>query len=216
MTDEEKYQRFLDAQEHPERYTEQQLAETMNDARELAVFKHALMKQRADASEIDVDEAWRAFSTANIRKSHANHLPRPLRIAAAFIGFVLIAGIALAAMTSLGIVRNPFAGNKPAVVNTSAVKPATPIEKPEAASTPTDTIPAKPQIKVFNNAPLSEIAAEMGAYYHVGVAFADAKARSIRLYFEWNRAKSLDENIDILNSFSAITITRSDNTITIE
>ena len=56
----------------------------------------------------------------------------------------------------------------------------------------------------------------MAKYYGVEVNFANETAKHIRLHFEWDQAKSLDDNIQVLNSFQQITITRDGNKIVVE
>ena len=44
-SDEEKIKRLLDAQEHPEHYTDEELCEIIHDAQPLAQLKRALAKE---------------------------------------------------------------------------------------------------------------------------------------------------------------------------
>lgn len=218
MTEEEKFSRFLDAQEHPEKYSEGELQEILQEDENFAKLKGALMEERASDAELDIDAEWKEFSKKHEGKSTGR---RWVRIAAMFIGFIFVAGVAFAAMTRLGIIRNPFFKNEIAVVDTTklTLKKAT----TKVIKINNDTItqqpkaePAKPVTKVFDNATLAEIMQEIGKYYKVEVVFANNTVKAIRLYFEWNQAKSLDENIAILNSFNQIAITRQNSTVTIE
>ena len=45
-SDEEKIKRFLDAQEHPEHYTDEELQEIINEAQPIVQLKRALTEQR--------------------------------------------------------------------------------------------------------------------------------------------------------------------------
>lgn len=216
MTEEEKFNRFLDTQEHPEKFSEEELQEILQEGDDFVKLKSTLMEERASNADLDIDAEWKKFSESHEGKSTSS---RWIRIAAMFIGFVFAAGVAFAAMASLGIIRNPFVKTETAVVNTKKSVP-----KKTAAKTikvNNDTItqqaePAKSVTKAFDNATLAEIMQEIGKYYHVEIVFANNDAKTIRLYFKWNQSKSLDENIAILNSFNQIDITRQDNTITIE
>lgn len=218
MTEEEKFNRFLDAQERPEKYSEDELQEILQEGEDLAKLKGALMEERASNADLDIDAEWKKINEGHQSKSADS---RWIRIAAMFIGLVFIAGVAFATMTSLGIIRNPFVKNETVVVETAKSTPKKEVAK--AIKVNNDTIaqqpkaePAKPVTKVFDNATLAGIMQEIGRYYNVEVVFANNDAKAIRLYFEWDQAKSLDENIAILNSFNQIAITRQDNTITIE
>lgn len=217
MTEEEKFNRFLDAQEDPEIYSEDELQEILQEGEGFAKLKSVLMEERAGKGSIDVDAEWKKFS----KKYGTNKVgSRWMRIAAMFIGFVFIAGAMFAAMTRLGIIQNPFAGNETVAVDTTKTVYQKVAGKTVKVNNDTITQqskaePEKPITKVFDNATLTEIMQEMGKYYQVEVVFANNDVKSVRLYFEWNQAKSLDENIEILNSFNQITITRQAGTITI-
>lgn len=221
MTEEDKFNRFLDAQEHPEKYSDEELQEILQEGKDFAKLKSALMEERANNADLDIDAEWKNFCDSHKVKNDGR---RWIRIAAMFVGFVFIASIAFAAMTHFGIIRNPFVKNGTAVVEIKKAAPKK--ETAKAIKVNNDTIvqlpkveqaePAKPVTKVFDNATLTEIMKEIGNYYNVEVVFANNDAKSIRLYFEWNQSKSLDENIAILNSFNQIVFTRQDNTVTIE
>jgi hypothetical protein len=68
----------------------------------------------------------------------------------------------------------------------------------------------------FDNVELQQILSQMALYYKVKVVYANEEVKHVRLFFEWNQAISLDENISVLNGFQKISISRNDNTITIE
>ena len=71
-SDEEKIKRLLDAQEHPEHYTDEELCEIIRDARPLARMKRALMEARTEDEVINVEKAWKAFSLSHPDSSRSN------------------------------------------------------------------------------------------------------------------------------------------------
>lgn len=217
-SDEEKIKRLLDAQEHPEHYTDEELREIIHDARPLAQLKRALAEERADDGDINVEKAWKAFSQSHPDSSYPHsrrHLPHWLRVAAVFLGCTFLTGVAFAAMTRLGWIRNPFVAEKPEVAQRAPVTAAL-----RDINSTVDTIASKKKpasvVKVFDNATLSDILSAMGQYYKQKIVFHSESAKSIRLHFEWNQAKSIDANIAILNGFQQITITRSGDTLNVE
>lgn len=240
-SDEEKIKRLLDAQEHPEHYTDEELREIIHDARPLAQLKRALAEERADDEDINVEKAWKAFSQSHPDSSRSNEsetassglssmeshptaqasrqcVPRWLHVAAVFLGCVLLAGVAFAAMTRLGWIRSPFVAEKPEVAQRA---PVTAVSR-DTASTADSLAPKQetkkpaPVVKVFDNTTLSDILSAMGQYYGLKVIYRSESAKAIRLHFEWNQAKSIDANIAILNGFQQITITRNGDTLNVE
>jgi hypothetical protein len=220
-SDEEKIKRLLDAQEHPEHYTDEELREIIHDARPLAQLKRALAEERADDGDINVEKAWKAFSQSHPDSSYPHshhHIPRWQHVAAVFLGCVFLAGVAFAAMTRLGWIRSPFVAEKPEVARRT---PVTAVPR-DTASTADSLAPRQetkkpaPVVKVFDNTTLSDILSAMGQYYGLKVVYRSESAKAIRLHFEWDQAKSIDANIAILNGFQQITITRSGDTLNVE
>lgn len=220
-SDEEKIKRLLDAQEHPEHYTDEELCEIIRDARPLARMKRALMEARTEDEDINVEKAWKAFSLSHPESSHPlsrHRIPRWLRVAAVFLGCVFLAGVTFAAMTRLGWIRSPFVEEKPEVAQRAHVM-AVPRDTASTADSITpkqETKKPAPVVKVFDNATLLDILSAMAQYYSLKVVFRSATAKAIRLHFEWDQAKSIDANIAILNSFQQITITRNGDTLNVE
>ena len=240
-SDEEKIKRLLDAQEHPEHYTDEELCEIIRDARPLARMKRALMEARTEDEDINVEKAWKAFSLSHPDSSRSNEpetassglssveshptaqpshhrVPRWLRVAAVFLGCVFLAGVTFAAMTRLGWIQSPFAEEKPEVAQRAPVTAAL----RDIASTADSLAPKQetkksaPVVKVFDNATLLDILSAMGQYYGLKVVFRSESAKAIRLHFEWDQAKSIDANIAILNGFQQISITRNGDTLNVE
>lgn len=220
-SDEEKIKRLLDAQEHPEHYTDEELREIIHDAQPLALLKRALAKERAEDEDIDVEKAWKAFSQSHPESSHPlsrHRIPRWLRVAAVFLGCVFLAGVAFAAMTRLGWIRSPFVAEKSEVVQhapvTAALRDIT--ATADSIAPKQETKKPAPVVKVFDNTTLSDILSAMGQYYGLKVVYSTATAKAIRLHFEWDQAKSVDANIAILNGFQQISITRNGDTLNVE
>ena len=220
-SDEEKIKRLLDAQEHPEHYTDEELREIIHDAQSLAQLKRALAKERAEDEDIDVEKAWKAFSQSHPESSHPlsrHRIPRWLRVAAVFLGCVFLAGVTFAAMTRLGWIRSPFAAEKSEVVQHAPVMavPRDTASTADSLAPKQETKKSAPVVKVFDNATLLDILSAMGQYYGLKVVYSSATAKAIRLHFEWDQAKSIDANIAILNGFQQITITRNGDSLNVE
>ncbi len=101
---------FLDMQEHPENYSDEQLEAMMDDL----------------DSELDAQAAWKRFEQTQglaVKPSH-----RWLRVAAIFVGALFLAGIAVAAWMSLSP-HSTLKGERSEC--TQSVEMATPIQNEE-------------------------------------------------------------------------------------
>lgn len=214
MTEEERTQHVLDAQEHPERYTDEELAAAYGDAEDLVRLKRACLMEEARQADADVEAAWQAFSKAHPARSAGS---RRWQIAASLTGILMATTVALAAAIGLGWVGNPFGKTVPKTEN--AIRHDTRRATATAVS-PADTTRLEPTheagTRIYDNVTLSALLREMADYYRVDITYRREETKHIRLYYEWNRQQTLDQNIELLNSFQKINISRTGNQLTVE
>ena len=210
MTEEEKIMRMLDAQAHPEHYSDEEIDEMLDEAKKVSDLKRAFADEDVRKEKIDVEEAWSRFeSRQQVAKCFS-----PLKIAASIIGILFACVFAYAASVRFGIVSNPF-HKEPAVTTTTTM--AANAKKNSVKDTFTRTMPKKaevsPKVISFDNEELETILSQIAAFYHVKVSYTNDDARHIRLHFKWNQASSLDDVIALLNSFQQIDIVRKGDAV---
>ena len=109
MSKEEKRMMLFDMQEHPEKYTDEQVERLLADE-EVKEFFHELAMARmagkkANPKDVDVDGAWKEFVQAHHEdkmaidagKSKGVYRNR-MKIAASIVGIIFLSGVALAAI----------------------------------------------------------------------------------------------------------------------
>ena len=203
MNKDEKRLMLFDMQEHPEKYTDEQMEHLLADEevkeflRDLAMARMA--GKKATPKKVDVDKAWKEFSNGSYRNR--------MKIAASIVGIIFLSGVALAAVqngwlnfsTSDKVVDNKAMAEQIVPSNTLAndsLKAMT-VE-------PTDSLDMKPV--VFDNAELGTILMQMADFYHVKVEYMNANTQHVRLFFNWNKTKTLEQNMELLNAFDRIQI----------
>ena len=122
------------------------------------------------------------------------------KVAASFIGVLLVSGIAFAAIQ---IVRN-INTSKPQLATTEQAPDIEPGNSLVADTIKTETIPSEPY--VFNNVPLDSMLTAIAAAHGVQVEFENESARQLRFHFIWKREDSLDRIVEKLNTFEAVNI----------
>ena len=174
---------------HPEKYTDEQL------------------DQMLDESNIpvpDANDAWEQFQKANIV---AKSTTTWYKIAAMFIGILMLSGIAYAAISHFIKMED-----KPQVTLTERKPDIKKMEKTYGAEmTPTKKTPV-----VFNNVELQQIMQYVADGYGVKVEFKNNAARTIRFYLQWEADDTLQEIIDKINHFEKVHLTLNEDTITIK
>ena len=210
MERDEKIQLLLDMQEHPEQFSEQALQTMLDDpeVRKLmeatTQLKQAMLSDENDVN--DVDTEWKRFAQTHLTEQKPER--SWLKIAATFIGILMMSGIAFAA---IHIIRNfSNAGIEPqkTIQETTIANP----HQLPADTIKTDTIPS--MVVRYDEATLEQILTDMADYYGLSLIWKSEDAKTLRLFYIWNKQQSAVEAIRSMNSFERIRLELSDSILT--
>ena len=218
---EEKRQMFFDMQEHPDRYTDEQVERLLADEdmkdffHDMAMVRMAMKK--GNPKKVNIDEAWKEFADRQgLKANNASGKTSSNRwkIAASIIGVIFLSGITLAAIHS-GIFRSS-SSDEPSQAKTEQVSSTSDLNKTDSikvssATEKADSLDLKPV--VFDNAELGNVVSQLAAFYHVKVEFDNAESQHIRIFFNWDKTKTLKQNLEILNVFERIQSHRLDDQV---
>ena len=208
---------LLSMQEHPEKYSDEQLKQMLADDPELAELmeqlaqtKRALMKREVDEEDVAVNEEWKKFVG-----EQAAEMDRPQRgmffkVAASIVGILLMAGVTFAAIQIVRTIVGP--NNEPEVeqtVKTGTVQSTSEVDERKDGKNVGEPI-------VFDNVPLEKMLTQIAAYYGKEVEFRNDDARQLRFYFVWRKNETLDATLRRLNLFESITIELNDNKLIVK
>ena len=203
---------LLEMLDNPEAYTEQEIQDIINrdeDTREtyrMMVEAKRSSRLRLADQPVDVDAAWQKFNEIHQSKSHGFGW---IKIAASFVGVLLVSGIAFAAIQIVRYTQQNTPKTEE-VINTPNPANVTPTD-----TLTTDTI-AAPQPIIYDNIPLEKMLPEIAAHYDAKVTFVNDEARQLRFRFVWNPQKGIEQVISDLNQFERLNVTLKDNQITVE
>ena len=211
-TTSENIRQLLEMLDNPDAYTEQEIQNIINrdeDTREtyrLMVASKRSSRQRQAEEPIDVDAAWQKLNQKVHPKQHGLGW---IKIAASFVGVLLVSGIAFAAIQIVRYAQQHTPKTEE-VINTP--KPA--------STTPSDTLPtdttAVSQPIIYDNVQLEKMLSEIAAHYDAKVTFVNEEARGLRFRFVWNPQKGIGQVVSDLNQFERLTVTLKDDVITVE
>ena len=210
MERDEKIQLLLDMQEHPERFSEQALQTMLNDPemRELmeatAQLKQAMMSDENNVN--DVDAEWQRFAQTHLTEQKQER--SWLKIAATFIGILMMSGIAFAAIHIIRHVSNAGGEPQKPIQETTITNP----HQLPADTLKTDSIP--PKVVRYDEATLEKILTDMADYYGLTLIWKSEDAKTLRLFYIWNKQQSAVEAIRSMNSFERIRLELSDSILT--
>ena len=217
MNKDEKRLMLFDMQEHPEKYTDEQMEHLLADE-EVKDFLHDLAMARmagkkATPKKVDVDKAWKEFAETHNKdlltdKKEANSTYRNrMKIAASIVGIIFLSGVALAAVQNGWFkfsTSDKVVEEKAATEQTANSKQLANDSLKAMTVEPTDSLDMKPV--VFDNAELGTVLMQMADFYNVKVEYMNANTQHVRLFFNWNKTKTLEQNMELLNAFDRIQI----------
>ena len=205
--------------------TDEQLLQALDDPQmlelveQMAFAKRAFKNEELQAEERDVEGEWEKFAADHYSEDNSGKTIFSLftphsslqKMAASFIGVLLVSGMAFAAIHIVRMVNSQKAETvqteQPASYKPSSVLPADTVK-----TDTTDTV----QPVVFDNVPLEKMLTEIAAYYHAEVSFLNDDARQLRFHFVWKREDGLGHAIEKLNRFESLTVRLDENKIIVE
>lgn len=166
-----------------------------------------------DTSDI-IDEEWTKFEAEHFGSNQrSTSSPFTLhssltKIAAMFIGVLMLSGIAYA---TIHFINN--SSQKPQekqAITASSTQRST----ANAQTTEQDSTMLKPI--VYEDAELATILNDVASFYQVEPVYKKADSKHIRLYFTWDKKQTIDDLIDTFNKFERIHITRDNQKLIVE
>jgi hypothetical protein len=176
---------------------------TSNDKLEdLLKQLYAQEEETIDTSEF-IDEEWQKFEAQHFAPKHKSW--GWMQIAAAFVGVLMLSGIAYAAIS---IVHRGHADEvETPVEQTIAAKPSQEIHETPVAGQKESA----DSIRIFTDMPLDKLVGELATYYNKVAEIRDAKAHDVRLYYKWNRNNRPEDVVGELNHFDHVNLSIEDD-----
>ena len=224
----DKFEKILDIIDHQEKYSDEEIREILQDEECRKLYQTMVEVDSALESPspiINVDEEWEKFSqehqlqeeaTQNAAQEAASHpITSWRKLAASIAGFVLISGIAFAAIhTYIKRSQEPIqvtADTHPEAIKSDSAKQVA------ATDSLTHPKPEKPVIhKTFENVAFEQILSEIASYYDLQVKFENNEDKTLRLYYEWNSHSSIENIVKELNQFENVNIELQQNELIVK
>ena len=207
MEQNDKIRLLLDMHEHPENYTDEQLASMLDDEmlERLATAKRAL----TDIPEPDVDAEWQRFEWEHFAPAHNR---RWLKVAAVIAGVLMLSAFTYAAIHAVRAhqpeIQQPMTEQAEKTDAPVATSSSTEAEDIDSVSTG--------QPVTFDNVALETIVGDIAARHQMQVEFRNEDVRALRFYFVWQPDEDLDAALERLNLFESVNISKEGNTIVVE
>lgn len=215
MNKDEKLRRLLEMQEHPERYTDEEISQMMADEDCRLWYEQMLKGADAVFAEKETTKA-EGLATPPIRQPR-HKLSALRKIAAIFAGVILLSGVTYAAIRlvqSYTQAQTTETAEQP-TERTATVKETTDsIAQKTTDEQPTDSIDLRPV--VFEESELGTILQEIAAFHKCEVVYKNESAKHVRLYFTWDKKATIDDVVETFNMFERFHITRENQQLIVE
>lgn len=238
----DKFEKILDIIDHQEKYSDEEIREILQDEECRKLYQtmvevdSALLQQNLNTqasishspddalssnsslgnSSPNIDEEWEKFCQEHqLREEATLPITSWRKLAASIAGFVLISGIAFAAIHTY-IKRSQettqvTADTHPEVIKSDSAKQVT------AKDSLTHPKPEKPAIhKIFENVAFEQMISEIASYYDLQVKFENNEDKTLRLYYEWNSHSSIENIVKELNQFENVNIELQQNELIVK
>ena len=224
----DKFEKILDIIDHQEKYSDEEIREILQDEECRKLYQTMMEVDSAlenPSPIINVDEEWEKFSqehqlqeeaTQNAAQEAASHpITSWRKLAASIASFVLISGIAFAAIhTYIKRSQEPTqitADTHPEVIKSDSAKQVA------VKDSLTHPKPEKPAIhKTFENVAFEQMISEIASYYDLQVKFENNEDKTLRLYYEWNSHSSIENIVKELNQFENVNIELQQNELIVK
>ena len=215
----DKFEKILDIIDHQEKYSDEEIREILQDEECRKLYQTMMEVDSALESPspiINVDEEWEKFSQEHQLQEKATHpITSWRKLAASIASFVLISGIAFAAIHTY-IKRSQEPTQVTADIHPEAIKSDS-AKQVAAKDSLTHPKPEKPVIhKTFENVAFEQILSEIASYYDLQVKFENNEDKTLRLYYEWNSHSSIENIVKELNQFENVNIELRQNELIVK
>ena len=214
----DKFEKILDIIDHQEKYSDEEIREILQDEECRKLYQTMVEVDSALESPspiINVDEEWEKFSQKHQLQEESHPITSWRKLAASIAGFVLIAGIAFAAIHTY-IKRSQEPTQVTADTHPEAIKSDS-VKQVAGKDSLTHPKPEKPAIhKTFENVAFEQMISEIASYYDLQVKFENSEDKTLRLYYEWNSHSSIENIVKELNQFENVNIELQQNELIVK
>ena len=215
----DKFEKILDIIDHQEKYSDEEIREILQDEECRKLYQTMMEVDSALESPspiINVDEEWEKFSQKHQLQEEATHpITSWRKLAASIAGFVLISGIAFAAIHTL-IMRSQEPTQVTADTHPETMKSDS-VKQVAAKDSLPQPKPEKPAIhKTFENVVFEQMISEIASYYDLQVKFENNEDKTLRLYYEWDSHSSIENIVKELNQFENVNIELQQNELIVK
>ena len=204
----EKYKLALEIFDHPERFSDDELRELLNDKEILEVYNLLAAAETVTATK----ESNKSGNIVKVRRR------RPVWLRAAAVAAIAVTSAAAVAF----VIRNSGGGRLPSDVQTietvvtDGTATALSLQDTLAVKADSVTQAAGSNFVIFKDKTLESILEEISVNYGTKVRFENPRVKDLRLFFKWDKSLTPEQIVAQLNNFDKIDISINGDVITVK
>lgn len=204
----EKYKLALEIFDHPERFSDDELRELLNDKEILEVYNLLAAAETVTATT----ESKKPVNIVKVRRR------RPAWLRAAAVAAIAVTSAAAVAF----VIRNSARGRLPAesqtteTVVTDGTTTALLLQDTLAVKADSVTQAAGSNFVIFKDKTLESILEKISVKYGVKLRFENPHVKDLRLFFKWDKSLTPEQIVAQLNNFDKIDISINGDVITVK
>lgn len=204
----EKYKLALEIFDHPERFSDDELRELLNDKEILEVYNLLAAAETVTATK----ESNKSGNIVKVRRR------RPAWLRAAAVAAIAVTSAAAVAF----VIRNSDRGRLPAesqtteTVVTDGTTTALLLQDTLAVKADSVTQSAGSNFVIFKDKTLESILEEISVKYGAKLRFENPRVKDLRLFFKWDKSLTPEQIVAQLNNFDKIDISINGDVITVK
>ena len=161
-----------------------------------------------EAEHFGENEKMRNEENETISHSLILSLSKYQKIAAMFVGVLMLSGFAFAAVQMMN--NSSQKAQEEQIVATENSQPST------LNSQLTEQDSALDKTIVYEDTELAIILSDVATFYQAELVYKSEASKHTRLYFTWDKQQTIDDLIDTFNKFERIHITRDNQKLIVE
>lgn len=214
----EKYDIALDLIEHPEKYSDREIASFLEDDEIREIYNSLCLVETSFQPEIKlpedkVEEEWNKFSVNEYLDGKDQRISRIWRSKRKYVAAALIAVVAMGAVALEIVIKQKAEEPDSLAAKENLVDTPSGGQRAEQQLTDSENKLSSDTTLLYENENLETILNDISDYYGTKLKIEKPASMSIRLFFRWETKSGKEEVIRRLNNFEKINLILEKDTI---
>lgn len=168
----------------------------------------------AELSDEEIERQWRKFETKHFKEKAEGKISW-LKVAATFLGIVMITG---AAFAFIHVINDHSQSTTANDVSLTAEREMQTVRHSNAELADTTAIaqPDETEVVEFDDVELCDILEQMANHYHLTLRYEGEQSKHVRLFFKWDKQADISSVVKLLNTYKRIDLKLEDETLIVK